>query len=46
MDDLFILKNKEKILSMAKNSKIFSENIGGTANKITVKLIGMLNENY
>ncbi len=46
MDDLFILKNKEKILSMAKNSKIFSENIGGTANKISVKLIGMLNENY
>jgi 3-deoxy-D-manno-octulosonic-acid transferase len=46
MDDLFILKNKEKILSMAKNSKIFSENIGGAASKISVKLIGMLNENY
>ena len=46
MDDLSILKNKEKLLSMAKNSKIFSENIKGTADKISVKLIGLLNENY
>ncbi len=46
MDDLSILKNREKLLSMAKNSKIFSENIKGTADKISVKLIGLLNENY
>ena len=46
MDDLFILNNKEKILSMTKNAKNFSENIKGTADKISVKLIGILNENY
>ena len=46
MDDLFILKNKEKILSMTRNSKNFSENIRGAADKISVKLIGILNENY
>ena len=46
INDLFILKDKEKILEMANNSKIFTKNIGGTANKISEKLIGILNEDY
>ena len=46
MNDLFILKDKEKIIEMANNSKIFTKNIGGTANKISEKLIGILNEDY
>ena len=46
MNDLFILKDKEKKIEMANNSKIFTKNIGGTANKISEKLIGILNEDY
>ena len=43
---LFNLTTKEKILEMANNSKTFTKNIGGTANKISQKLIGILNEDY
>ena len=42
--DLHIIKEKKEIKEMAKNSKIYSDNIGGIAEKISVKLIGLLNE--
>lgn len=43
-NDLHIIKEKKEIKEMAKNSKIYSDNIGGIAEKISVKLIGLLNE--
>ena len=44
ISDLHIIKEKKEIKEMAKNSKIYSDNIGGIAEKISVKLIGLLNE--
>lgn len=44
ISDLHIIKEKKDIKEMAKNSKIYADNIGGIAEKISVKLIGLLNE--
>ena len=44
ISDLHIIREKKDIKEMAKNSKIYADNIGGIAEKISVKLIGILNE--
>lgn len=44
ISDLHIIREKKDIKEMAKNSKIYADNIGGIAEKISVKLIGLLNE--
>ena len=44
ISDFHIIREKKDIKEMAKNSKIYADNIGGIAEKISVKLIGLLNE--
>ena len=44
ISDFHIIREKKDIKEMAKNSKIYVDNIGGIAEKISVKLIGLLNE--
>ena len=43
--DIDVIKDKDLVKKMAINSKNYSETLGGVADKIILKIVGLLNEN-
>ena len=43
--DIEIIKDADLVKKMAINSKIYAESLGGAADKIVLKIVGLLNEN-